>query len=482
MICKFFKGGTKSGSSHINYLTNERVENGTAKVIVGNSELTKNIIKNIENKYKFSSGVMSFEETNISKKYKDEIIQKFRDTFFCGLDENQYNLLVVEHSDKNRTELHFVIPRIELKTGKAINPFFVKRDFKKKDLFQDFINAKYNLTSPHEEQKQEATKTTQKKDIKAKFDEIIVEKVNQGIIKNADDIKRFFEEAGAKVNRQGKEYIGIEIDGKKLRLKGAVYGKNFTSDRQLKEQQQIRERTHIRAAAAIEKELDQIIGKQSSYNKKRYQIIDNRHSDSNGIIASNIRSERLQNNTTQATKQQPIQQTITISKQTVKENTDDITRAAAARRAREQREDEYRAYQEAREARIKLYKAITRDIRQQQEVKRGFIGKIRGFGEKIFTKIGEFIDKSWNSLVKDNEIRAFKAKIRALSSLEIQNTKDELLKQNDPLYEEKRAILREEFVSKAKSEQETKKKDTLTRADLRSDTLKLKKRRFERER
>ena len=82
-------------------------------------------------------------------------------------------------------------------------------------------------------------------------------------------------------------------------------------------------------------------------------------------------------------------------------------------------------------------------------------------------------------MLKDNEIRAFKAKIRPLTSLEIQNTKDELLKQDDQYHEEKRAILREDFISKAKQEQ-TDKKPIITRADLRSDTLKLQKsRKFE---
>ena len=154
MLCKFFRTGksTKSASKQINYLLNERVENETAKCVFGNPELTKKIIFSIENDYKFSAGVMTFEE-HINKKRRDEIIEHFRKTFFPGLKGNQYNLLVVEHTDKNRSELHFIIPRIELSTGLAYNAYFVDRDFKKKDLFQDYINAKYNLTSPHQIEK-----------------------------------------------------------------------------------------------------------------------------------------------------------------------------------------------------------------------------------------------------------------------------------------------------------------------------------------
>jgi len=124
MICKFFRGGrTYSGAkSAINYLLNEneRVAQGQAKVLQGNPDVTLNIIKNIKNKWKFSSGVMSFEEL-LDDKTKKEIIEEFKKTFFAGLEDDQYNLLIVEHSDKGRTELHFLIPRIELRTGKAYN-------------------------------------------------------------------------------------------------------------------------------------------------------------------------------------------------------------------------------------------------------------------------------------------------------------------------------------------------------------------------
>ena len=287
MICKFFRGGrTYAGAkSAVNYLLNERVENGEAKVLVGNPQLTLDIIKNIKNKWKFSSGVMSFKE-NINDKTKQEIIKHFKDTFFCGMNEEQYNLLIVEHKDKGRTELHFIIPRVELTTGKAYNPYFVKKDFTKKDLFQDFINAKYNLSSPHYAEKQELTKLPnpnwKKQELQEWIDRFIIENIEQGLINNADDVKYFLEQAGFAINRQGKDYIGLELEGKKIRMKGVVYGKNFRDIAEIARTAETREREHSAITreefAELEQKLDRIIRKQAEYNQKRYARDDKKES------------------------------------------------------------------------------------------------------------------------------------------------------------------------------------------------------------
>ncbi|WP_213085254.1 relaxase/mobilization nuclease domain-containing protein, partial [Neisseria gonorrhoeae] len=39
-------------------------------------------------------------------------------------DKDQYNCLWVEHRDKGRLELNFVIPNIELLSGKRLQPYY----------------------------------------------------------------------------------------------------------------------------------------------------------------------------------------------------------------------------------------------------------------------------------------------------------------------------------------------------------------------
>ena len=73
---------------------------------------------------------MSFEEADLTPEKKRELMDSFEECLFPGLDKSQYNCLWVEHRDKGRLELNFVIPNIELTTGRRLQPYFYKADQK----------------------------------------------------------------------------------------------------------------------------------------------------------------------------------------------------------------------------------------------------------------------------------------------------------------------------------------------------------------
>ena len=242
MICKTFTGGrtTKGAISTVEYLLDDRVQKGSSKVIKGDSELTISIIKEAAKKQKWSwsSGVLSFEET-LTDPQKLSVISDFEKTFFCGINPNDFNICWVNHEDKGRTELHYISPRIELSTGKAFNPYFVKRDFKKKDLFQDFINMKHGFSSHHDAA--QMTHTSNKKwskdktPLRSEIDEALVQLIKDGIVQNRDDVITTLREFGFEIGgRTNKDFISIiDEHGKTHRLKGAIYGENFTNIREL---------------------------------------------------------------------------------------------------------------------------------------------------------------------------------------------------------------------------------------------------------
>ncbi|MBX1158420.1 molybdopterin-guanine dinucleotide biosynthesis protein MobA, partial [Campylobacter jejuni] len=70
MICKFFenKKGTAGGTPSLDYLLNkQRVNNGTARILKGDENLTRELIKSLDFKQKACVGCLSFEEKNIDE-------------------------------------------------------------------------------------------------------------------------------------------------------------------------------------------------------------------------------------------------------------------------------------------------------------------------------------------------------------------------------------------------------------------------------
>ena len=278
MVVQFFKGGRtlKGAKSAIGYLLNERVKEGTAKVYEGNPDLTLKIISQIQRKWKFTSGVISFEESYEDiKKILPFIKEEFEKTFFAGLNKDQYNILYVLHTDKGRAELHFIVPRIELTTGKDLAIYTHKKDLKKKDLFQQYINAFCRLSNPLDKKKQETLKLENKKwnnenkEFKKQLHKVIEEGVISGLFSNRDEIISFLKDNGLQIKRQGKDYISIinPSTNKAVRLKGEYYNENWTIDRTIEKVSRREEYTSI---VKLREELERRVARDAEQNRKKY--------------------------------------------------------------------------------------------------------------------------------------------------------------------------------------------------------------------
>ncbi|MFW1912108.1 mobilization protein A, partial [Acinetobacter ursingii] len=74
----------------------------------------------------------------------------FEKSLLCGLEHDQYDITWIENKDKGRLELNFVIPKVELNTGKAMNPYYDPIERKRVNAFKDHTNAKYDLHDPND--------------------------------------------------------------------------------------------------------------------------------------------------------------------------------------------------------------------------------------------------------------------------------------------------------------------------------------------
>lgn len=234
MIVKFFSNKKGGSTAAIDYLLNKkRVEKNQAKVLVGNEELSRKFINMIQNKQKVTVGCLSFEEENIDDALKYQLMQDFEEMLLTGLQKEQYNILWVEHVDKNRLELNFVIPKLELSSKKALQPYFHRADLSRIEAWQDLINLKYNFTNPKDPNKSRNVNTS-KTEIRLTqnyklIDEELQKLVRKGDITSRDHLVEILKYNNFEITRVGDEYISLKLPNSKKarRFKHDIYSSKF---------------------------------------------------------------------------------------------------------------------------------------------------------------------------------------------------------------------------------------------------------------
>lgn len=150
MIVKFFHRSKEKGSQPINYFLGKDRDREFARVLSGDPVVTEHLINATKYEHKYKSGVLSFTEraNEISEVDKFKIMREFEQTLFPSLETDQYNVLWIEHADKDidknnpvgRLELNFLIPCQELRSGKRLQPYYAGADKAR-------VNAWKNITN-----------------------------------------------------------------------------------------------------------------------------------------------------------------------------------------------------------------------------------------------------------------------------------------------------------------------------------------------
>ncbi len=293
MLVKFWgiNQGGGDGDGSVNYLLNERVKQGTAKVLKGDANLTKSLLLSLTQKHKACVGCLSFEESNIDESLKYELMESFENALLTESMQNRYNILWVEHTDKGRLELNFVIPKIDLERQKAFNPYYHKVDLKRIDTWKDCINLKHNFTNPKDIEKQHniqqhQTKNPQNKELLAtyeKLDKLIQDNLGK-LLNSRADIINFLKDNQCEVTRQGKDYISVKLpnEPKAKRLKGFYYHETFRTITDIREQlSEVRQRESQRERpnyqrdsgnhAELLRELENKLHRHIEYKQRYYE-------------------------------------------------------------------------------------------------------------------------------------------------------------------------------------------------------------------
>lgn len=302
MLIKLFKQGRGKGAGPVEYTTKEvvpafdekgrRIKGQTKtripppEVLRGDPQRTEMLIDSSSNAWKYSSGVLAFGDTDTPTDDEiEDLIDDFEQTFFAGLESDQYDVLWVRHTHEGNTELHFVIPRLELATGKALNPFppgYIAMS----DAWRDKWNWSKGWERPDDPERARVVKRPDHilkidptaEDPRTDLTEWLVSRIQAGLIEDRTGILASLQEIGT-ITRQGKDYISVKPEGfdKPVRLKGAIYGSDFKRE-QLEEAiaredaaRSAREPAiSLERAAEATERLAKHVQKRAQYNADRY--------------------------------------------------------------------------------------------------------------------------------------------------------------------------------------------------------------------
>ncbi|WP_321902439.1 relaxase/mobilization nuclease domain-containing protein [Paraburkholderia tropica] len=249
MIVNIFNRHAKaSAKGPVQYLLSEHDHTGKKRtvapvVLEGDPATTDKLIDSLAFEHTYVAGCISFRyDERPTAEQKHECMREFERCFMAGLARSGYNILWVEHQDKGRVELNFVVPRVELSTMKSMN---IHPPGKKNiDFFHTFevvMNDRFGydqiernpekLKKNGYELKILAQTLRGGKPIgkaqKEKVHEHLVQKVKAGDIRNRVELIDYMKSRGSEFSRTGDDYISLRSStGKNVRFKGYIYENN----------------------------------------------------------------------------------------------------------------------------------------------------------------------------------------------------------------------------------------------------------------
>ena len=241
MIIKIHSRGVGSGSSPVNYLLGKDRDRADARLDRCDPEQMIQLIDSSNYAQKYTSGVLSFAERDLDERQKQQIMDSFERTLLPSLDKDQYSILWVQHQDKDRLELNFVVANVELHSGKRLQPYYDRADRPRVNAWKDLINDHYNLKDPNDPlNKRELCTPNDLPRTKIKACEAITNGLlsvaERGELKNRDDVIKTLETAGFEIARTTQKSISIKDPegGQNIRLKGAIYEQDFRFGKELR--------------------------------------------------------------------------------------------------------------------------------------------------------------------------------------------------------------------------------------------------------
>lgn len=287
MIVKFFKRGTGKASGVFNYLLKDSKEpdgqRKDAELLRGDVVNQSILIDSLDFKQKYTSGCLSFSERpdEVTEQQKNELMNSFEETIRAGLDSDRIAVTWVEHRDKGRLELNFVFANVDLKHGRAFQPYVHSQDKKRINAWKDMANIEHGFKDPNDPANKRlmAQRDNLPRDIKDARQAItdgLQTLVAEGVIKSRDDVVQSLKDGGFEIARETDKAISIKNpNGKRnIRLTGGLYERDFKFSREVQaevrqDSREYRQRAEQRYADA-QRLYDSEIERKREYHQVRH--------------------------------------------------------------------------------------------------------------------------------------------------------------------------------------------------------------------
>ncbi|KPZ09002.1 hypothetical protein ALO41_200108 [Pseudomonas amygdali pv. ulmi] len=259
-VQEYLEEGTKSGREFTRDELDHRV------ILYGDLDLTRVVYESIEDKGqdRYLTITLAFREDHIPHEVLDSITQEFKQFMMYAYKEEEFNFYAEAHLPKIKTitdkktgepidrkpHVHIVIPKKNLLSGNIFDPVGSNYAQSEKHLeaFQEYVNHKYNLSSPREhvraDIKDAASVLSRYKgdDFYGKNRQFKQDLVKQVIEKGVQTRSGFYalvaEHGETRVRNKDKanEYIAVKLpgDAKFTNLKDTIFQDDFIVRRELK--------------------------------------------------------------------------------------------------------------------------------------------------------------------------------------------------------------------------------------------------------
>jgi len=267
------------------------------EVVRGDPSETVQIIDGLTFKNRYTSGALSWAPGEIVTPEKEsEIIDRWEKAHFAGLESDRYNILWVRQTHLKRHELHYIIPKVDLATGKSLNSKPPSHGYGLSNSFRRLINLENNWSDPDDPERARLSKTASNEELKSGFNRKIVEirkdleaaifdRIAVGAIESGADVRAFFNDMGFEINRDSVSKYGVPFLGlshpdldRNMRMKGVIYGKDFSVERDIESKNSAaRQRTpeYIQREIEIaERKLSTATASRLRVHEKKYKITD----------------------------------------------------------------------------------------------------------------------------------------------------------------------------------------------------------------